>query len=124
MGFPLSSILTDIYVHFFECLFVNKFSLTFRTHYIDDKFTLMDTSLHNIDNILNIIKPITTVFNLLKKHKIMTHSLSLVPKTASPHPYIAKVLLFFYHAMLAQVIVLNKNGRFLYLYKTCYTRLL
>ena len=49
MGSSLSPILTDIYVYYFEgILLFENFFFPFHMHYIDDIFTLIDTSLHKV----------------------------------------------------------------------------
>ena len=58
MGSPLSLILADISMHYFENTFFEKISFPFWTRYVDDTFTLIDTSLHNIDHILQIMNSI------------------------------------------------------------------
>ena len=59
MGFSLSPILADICMHYFENFLFKKIFFPFWTRYVDDTFTLIDTSLHNVDHILqtmNFIK--------------------------------------------------------------------
>ena len=58
MGSPLSPILADIYMHYFENTLFEKISFPFWTRYVDDTFTLIDTSLHNVDHILQTMNSI------------------------------------------------------------------
>ena len=54
MGSPLSCILADIYKQYFENTHFEKIFFPFWTWYVDNTFILIDTSLHNIDHILQI----------------------------------------------------------------------
>ena len=52
------SILADIYMQYFENNLFKKISFSFWTRYVDDTFTLIDTSLHNVDHILQTMNSI------------------------------------------------------------------
>ena len=55
---PLSAILADIYMHYFENTLFEKISFPFWTRYVDNTFTPIDTSLHNVDHILQTMNSI------------------------------------------------------------------
>lgn len=50
----------DIYMHYFESTLFDKFSFPFWTHYVDDIFILIDTFLHNINNVINVMNSVSS----------------------------------------------------------------
>lgn len=54
----LSTLLCDIYMHFFECALFEKFPFPFWVHYVDDIFTLISISTPNINCILKLMNSI------------------------------------------------------------------
>ena len=78
MGFPLSPILADIYMHYFENTLFEKISFPFWTRYVDDTFTLIDTSLHNID---------TYIWALVNLTKSSVHSFSVKIQYCAAHVF-------------------------------------
>lgn len=77
MGSPLLPIFSDM--HYFEGAHFNKFSLPFWTHYVDDTFTLIDISLHNIHYIDTLWTRFTAIFNLLMNQKKGVNVLFYIP---------------------------------------------
>lgn len=58
MGNPLSPILSDIYMHYFEVKLFSFFKFPFYTRYVDDSFVLIDLTHYNINVILDILNSI------------------------------------------------------------------
>ena len=58
MGNPLSPVLSDIYMHFFETKLFSLISLPFYVRYVDDCFVLLDPKLQTPDYILSIMNSI------------------------------------------------------------------
>ena len=65
MGSSLSFILADIYTHSFENNLFEKISIPFWTRYVDDIFTLIDTSLHIVDHILQSMNSIDNIIQFI-----------------------------------------------------------
>ena len=58
MGYPLSPILSDIYMHYFETNMFQLVKFPFYVRYVDDCFVLLDLSQSDLDGILSIINSI------------------------------------------------------------------
>ena len=54
-AFSFSLILVDIYNHYFKNILLEKIHFPFKPCYVDDIFTFIDTSLNNIDYILQVM---------------------------------------------------------------------
>ena len=107
---PLSSVLIDIYMHYLENNLFGKISFRFGTRYIDDTYTLFDTSLHKIHYILQIINSINN--NIQFTYEIENNSVlpffdTLVSRQTSQHLCIVKNFLFPY----LHVLVLTNPPR-------------
>nr|XP_042911598.1 uncharacterized protein LOC122272242 [Parasteatoda tepidariorum] len=58
MGNPLSPILSDIYIHYFESKLFKILTFPFYKRYVDDSFALSDENNCNFDLILNVMNSI------------------------------------------------------------------
>ena len=119
MSSPLSPILEDIYMHYFENTLFEKISFPFWTRYVDDTFTLIDTSLNNVDHILQTMNSIDN--NIQFTYEIenngvyslfLTHSFPALTKI-SQYLSIIKTLLFPYlHVLILAIHLVKKWPHF------------
>lgn len=58
MGNPLSPILSDLYMHYFEIKLFKLIQFPFYTRYVDDCFVLLDLSIQDINAILVLLNSI------------------------------------------------------------------
>ena len=94
MGSHLSLIFADIYMHYIE-----KNSFPFWTRYVNDTITLIDTFLHNVDHILQIMNSVDNNIQFTYEIEITTYfffsaHLFSAPKKVSQHQFTVDTLLF------------------------------
>ena len=118
MGYPLSPILVDIYMHYFANTLFEKISFPLWTRYVDDTFTLIDTSVHNVNHLLQIMNSIDNNIQFpyeIENYGVLSFHGTLVPAQTkvSQHQYILNILLFPYiHTLVLATHLVKKWPHF------------